>query len=73
MGQDVVIRSGKGGVRSEGGLQRRIPVDHGAHLLSDRVNEPDVQVLLRADTCGKVMGQGKAGELLLGNPQQSLL
>lgn len=35
----------------QGGHQRRKRVDLRAHLLGDRVNEPDVQVLLRADAC----------------------
>lgn len=66
--------SGKSEERSEGALQRRSPVDHGAHLLGDGVNEPDVQVLLSADTCGEAMGV-KLGhrELLWGTPNLSLL
>lgn len=41
--------------------QRKKGVDRRAHLLGDGVDEPDVQVLLRADTCGGggARGQGR--------------
>lgn len=40
-----------------GGPQRS-RVDRRAHLLGDRVNEPDVQVLLRAHACRGGTGVG---------------
>lgn len=41
-------KAGEGETRSWRGAAKEL----GAHLLGDRVNEPDVQVLLRADACG---------------------
>lgn len=57
-------RSGAGGGEGEGGPEKR-RVDPPAHLLGDRVDEPDVQVLLRADACGEGGGhQVRAAEPL---------
>lgn len=76
--QDFVEGGGRSGTGEKAPYrQSNKGVDRRAHLLGDRVDEPDVQVLLGADTCdrgGDSSGHGvRAEEPLPGTSNLSLM
>lgn len=74
MGRECEIQSREAWRVGGGGGQRRprnSQVAHGTHLLGDRVDQPDIEVLLRADACrrGDPTGvRGRGAPLLHRSP-----